>query len=83
MEWLVYIMICVTIIALAGITLGYFEGRRKHKLELQREERLLIEARTKQMEAENQRADLEYRKAVAELEQFDRRRDTPPGPSTT
>lgn len=44
MEWLIYLMLFVTIIALSGILLGYVEGRRKHQLEMQREERLLIEA---------------------------------------
>jgi hypothetical protein len=73
MDWLVYLMFFVTIIALSGIALGYVEGRRKHRLDIQREERLLIEARTKEIEAQNQRAELEYRSAVAELERFDRR----------
>lgn len=73
MDWLIYLMMFVTIIALAGIGLAWTEGRRSHQLEMQREERLLIEARTKQLEAENRRAELEYRSALAELERFDRR----------
>lgn len=85
MDWLVYLMLFVTIISLSGIGLGYVEGRRKHRLEMQREERLLIEARTKQLEAENRRAELEYKSALAELERFDRRKEVgaadapPPG----
>jgi len=54
---------------------------------MQREERLLIEAKTKQLEAENRRAELEYRSALAELERFDRRADLGPadaaGPDAT
>jgi hypothetical protein len=73
MEWLIYLMAFVTIIALSGMALGYAEGRRKHRLEMQREERLLVEARTKEIEAHNQRAELEFRSALAELERFDRR----------
>jgi hypothetical protein len=73
MEWLVYLMLFVTIIALSGILLGYVEGRRKHQLEVQREERLLIEARTKEIEAKNRQAEIEYQSALAELERFDHR----------
>ena len=73
MDWLVYLMMFVTIIALAGIALAWSEQRRSHRLEMQREERLLIEAKTKQLEAENRRAELEYKSALAELERFDRR----------
>lgn len=73
MEWLVYLMLFVTIIALSGIALGYIEGRRKHQLEMQREERLLVEARTKEIEAKNRQVELEYQSALAELERFDRR----------
>src|SRR5690606_25831165 len=73
MDWLIYLMMFVTIIALAGIGLARTEGRRSHQLEMQREERLLIEARTKQLEAENRRAELEYRSALAELARFDPR----------
>lgn len=75
MEWLVYLMLFVTIIALSGIALGYVDGRRTHQLKMQREERLLIEARTKEIEAKNRQAELEYHSALAELERFDRRGD--------
>jgi hypothetical protein len=75
MEWLIYLMLFVTIISLSGMALGYVEGRRKHRLEMQREERLLIEARTKELEAHHRRAELEYRSALTELERFDRRGD--------
>lgn len=81
MEWLVYLMLFVTIISLGGIALGYVEGRRKHQLEMQREERLLVEARTKEIEARNQQAELEYRSALTELERFDRRGEAASPPS--
>jgi hypothetical protein len=73
MAWLVYLMLFVTIIAVSGILLAYVEGRRKHQLEVQQEERLLIEARTREIEARNRQAELEYQSALAELELFDHR----------
>src|SRR5690606_36592235 len=73
MDWLLYVMLFVTIISLAGIAFAWSEQRRSHRLEMQREERLLIEAKTKQLEAENRRAELEYRSALAELARFDPR----------
>ena len=83
MDWLIAIMAFVTVIALSGMLLGYVEGRRKHKVELHKEARRLVEARTKEIEAQNRRTELEYRNAIAELERFDRRTggDTlaPPG----
>lgn len=73
MDWLIYILLFVMIISLSGMALGYVDGRRKHRLDMQREERLLVEARTKELEAQNQRTELEYRQAMVELERFDRR----------
>lgn len=73
MEVIIALFLCVTIIALSGIALGFVDGRRKHKLALHQEERLRIEAQTKQIEARNKQAELEYRSALAELERFDRR----------
>jgi hypothetical protein len=73
MEWLIWMMSFITIIALSGIVVGHFDGRRKHKLEMKKEERKLIEARTNEIEAQNKRAELEYRQAQRELDQFDRR----------
>lgn len=80
MDWLIYIMVFVTIISLSGMALGWVDGRRKHQLHMQREERLLIEARTKEIEARNRQAELEYRSALAELERFDHR-DGPTAPA--
>jgi hypothetical protein len=68
-----FLFMSITIIACAGIALGFVDGRRKYKLELHKEERRRIEARTKQLEAENKRVELDYQKALAEIEQFDRR----------
>jgi hypothetical protein len=72
-EWLIWVMFFVTVIACAGIALGYVEGRRKFKLELRKEERRLIEARTRELEAQNKRTELEYRDALRAIEEFDRR----------
>ena len=81
MDWLIAIMAFVTVIALSGMLLGYVEGRRKHKVELHKEARRLVEARTKEIEAQNRRTELEYRNAIAELERFDRRTGgDPPAP---
>jgi hypothetical protein len=73
MEWLIPIFFFITIIACGGLLLGYVEGRRKYKLELHKEDRRLVEARTKELEAHNKRIELEYHKAMLEVEQFDRR----------
>jgi hypothetical protein len=83
MDWLLTIMVFVTIISLSGMALGFVEGRRKHKLELRKEERRLVEARTREIEVQNRRAELEYQAALAELERFDRSTggDTKPLPA--
>jgi hypothetical protein len=73
MEWLIPIFFFVTIIACGGLLLGYVEGRRKYKLELHKEDRRLVEARTKELEAQNKRIELEYNKALLEIERFDGR----------
>jgi hypothetical protein len=73
MNPIVWIMLFVTIIALGGMTLGFLDGRRKYKLDRQKEERRLVEAKTKELEAQNRRIELEYREAQRELERFDRR----------
>ena len=49
------------------------EGRRKFLLNLKREERLIAEAKARELELEHKRRELEYREAVLELERFDRR----------
>jgi hypothetical protein len=77
MEWLIAILLFVTVISLSGMALGYVEGRRKHRLELRKEERRLVEARTREIEAQNRQAELEYQSALAELERFDRRGGKP------
>lgn len=73
MDWLIYVLVFIAVISLSGMLLGYIEGGRKHRLEIQKEERRLIEARTKEIEAQNRRAELDYQSAMAELERFDRR----------
>jgi hypothetical protein len=72
-DWLIPIFFFITIIACGGMLLGYVEGRRKFKLELHKEDRRLVEARTRELEAQNKRVELEYSKALLELERFDRR----------
>jgi hypothetical protein len=68
-----FLFVSITIIACSGIALGFAEGRRKYKLELHKEERRRVEARTKELEAQNRRVELDYQKALLEIEQFDRR----------
>jgi hypothetical protein len=72
MEVIIWIMFFVTIIACTGMLLGFVDGRRKYKLELHKEERRLVEARTKEIEAQNQRIELEYQQALGQIERFDR-----------
>jgi hypothetical protein len=69
----ILLFMTITIIACSGIALGFVDGRRKYKLELNKEERRRTEARTKELEAQNKRVELEYKKALLEIEQFDRR----------
>ncbi|HEY8474492.1 MAG TPA: hypothetical protein VIL37_17900 [Natronosporangium sp.] len=76
MDFLIVLFISITIIACSGMLLGFVEGRRKYKLELHREERRRIEARTKELEAQNKRLELDYQRALLEIEQFDRRDST-------
>lgn len=83
MEWLIWLMLFVTVISLSGMALGYIDGRRKYKLNLKKEERRLVEARTKELEAENKRRELDYQQAQLELERFDRRELTDSGPAAT
>jgi hypothetical protein len=73
MDWLIWLMFFITVIALSGMVFGFLDGRRKHKLALRQEERKLIEAHTKQLEEQNRRMELEFRQAELELERFDRR----------
>lgn len=73
MEWLIWVMVFITVISVSGILVGHLDGQRKHKLEMKKEDRLLIEARTRELEEQNKRAELEYRQAQLELERFDRR----------
>lgn len=73
MEWLIIIVLCLTVIALSGIGVGLVDVRRRHNLELRKEERRMVEAQTKQLEARNRQTELEYQSALAELERFDRR----------
>jgi hypothetical protein len=73
MDFLIPILFFVTIIACSGMLLGFVEGRRKYKLELHKEDRRLVEARTQELEAQNKRVELEYHKALLEIERFDRR----------
>lgn len=49
------------------------EGRRKHQMELLKEQRRIAEAQAKENELEYKRRELEYREAALELERFDRR----------
>lgn len=72
-SFVILLFLSITIIACAGIAAGFASGRRKYKLELHKEERRRVEARTKELEAQNRRVELEYQQALLEIEQFDRR----------
>ncbi|QSB13036.1 hypothetical protein JQS43_15410 [Natronosporangium hydrolyticum] len=63
-----------------GAIIKLVEGRRQHQLELKREETRQAEAKAKEREIEQRRAELEYREALLELERFDRRSGQPPRP---
>lgn len=60
----------------SGVVVRLVEGRRRHQLDLKREEARIAEAKVREQELEQKRAELEYREALLEIERFDRR--TPP-----
>lgn len=71
----------------AGLVVRLVEGRRKHQLDLKREEARIAEAQTREREFQQRRDELAYREALLELERFDRRttgpgRPAPPGSAT-
>lgn len=78
----------VLILAIFGLPalVKLIEGRRRFLLDLKKEERLIAEAKAKELELEHKRRELEYREALLELEKFDRRTgparplDDPPQP---
>lgn len=63
-----------------GAIVKLVEGRRKFLLELKREEARIAQAKAKELEIEQRRAELEYREALLELERFDRRNGSPGRP---
>lgn len=75
--WLVPVVMFFMIFGGAQAVVNLVEGRRRYKLELKREERLIAEAKAKELEREQQRRELEYREALLELERFDRREGLP------
>jgi hypothetical protein len=77
--WLIPIVIVFTIFGLPVLT-RHADRRRQFLLDLKKEERLIAEAKARELELEHKRRELEYREALLELERFDRRSGTkPPG----
>jgi hypothetical protein len=76
--WLIPIVIILAVFGLPAL-IRLTEGRRKFLLDLKREERMIAEARAKELELEHKRRELEYREALLELEKFDRRSGTESG----
>lgn len=74
--WLIPIAIVFIVVGLP-VVLRSLENRRKFLLDLKKEERLIAEAKAKELELEHKRRELEYREALLELERFDRRIDGP------
>src|SRR5690606_11140026 len=63
-----------------GAIIRLVEGRRTYRLELKEKEARIAEAKAKELEVAQQRAELEYRQALLELEGFDRRAGGAPLP---
>jgi hypothetical protein len=70
--WLIPIVAILAIFGLPALV-RLTEGRRKFLLDLRKEERLIAEAKARELELEHKRRELEYREALLELEKFDRR----------
>jgi hypothetical protein len=77
--WLIPIVVILTIFGVPALV-RLAEGRRTFLLDLKKEERLIAEAKTKVVELEQKRRELEYREALLELERFDRRTGPGQGP---
>jgi hypothetical protein len=75
--WLVALFVIFMVFGGAQTVLRLVEGRRKHLLEVKQEERLIAEAKVRELELEHKRRELEYREALLELERFDRRTGRP------
>jgi hypothetical protein len=71
--WLVPVFLFFMFFGGAQAVVNLVEGRRRLKLELKQEERLIAEAKARELELEHKRRELEYREALLELERFDRR----------
>ncbi|HLU32794.1 MAG TPA: hypothetical protein VKZ74_02055 [Natronosporangium sp.] len=76
------ILIPVTFMFFAGMgaIIRLVEGRRTYRLELKEKEARIAEAKAKELEVAQQRAELEYRQSLLELEGFDRRAGGAPPP---
>jgi hypothetical protein len=70
--WLIPIAIVFIVVGLPTL-LRSVENRRTFLLDMKKEERLIAEARARELELEHKRRELEYREAALELERFDRR----------
>lgn len=75
MGWSVLVPIVVIFMVFGGMNalVRMVEGRRKLVLDLKREDTRIAEAKAKELEIQQRRAELEYREALLELERFDRR----------
>jgi hypothetical protein len=71
-SWLIPIAIVFIVVGLP-VLLRSAENRRTFLLDMKKEERLIAEAKARELELEHKRRELEYREAVLELERFDRR----------
>jgi hypothetical protein len=73
--WTAIIVLIIVFFAAGGtgMVTRLVESRRKFLLEMKEKEARIAEAKAKELEIQHQRAELEYREALLELERFDRR----------
>jgi hypothetical protein len=77
---LVWLLIPVAVLAAVLIPVALssaISSRREYLLALKREEARIAEARIRELELQQKRAELEYREALLELERFDREKRWP------
>lgn len=84
MTWVVWLVAIFLFFGGANMVVRLVEGRRKFLLDLKKQEAEIAATRARERELaheqavlEQRRQELEYRKALLELEQFDRRASLP------
>lgn len=70
--WILVPLTAITLLLAPALVIPLAAGRRKFLLDMKREEARIAEARVKELELQQKRAELEYREALLELERFDR-----------